>query len=62
MDKHTNIRNVSVIGHFNHGKTTLTCSLVTKAGIVTSSIVEEECIAPDTCEDEKERCITIKSM
>ncbi|XBJ21886.1 hypothetical protein VPH35_000357 [Triticum aestivum] len=34
MDKQNNIRNVSVIAHMNHGKSTLTKSLVAAAGII----------------------------
>jgi len=37
MDKRTNIRNMSVIAHVDHGKSTLTDSLVTKAGIIATA-------------------------
>ncbi|CAG2223950.1 EEF2 [Mytilus edulis] len=37
MDRKNNIRNMSVIAHVDHGKSTLTDSLVSKAGIIASS-------------------------
>ncbi|PHZ07292.1 P-loop containing nucleoside triphosphate hydrolase protein [Rhizopus microsporus ATCC 52813] len=36
MDKVTNVRNMSVIAHVNHGKSTLSDSLVSKASIISS--------------------------
>uniref|UniRef100_A0A8D0FPY6 Tr-type G domain-containing protein n=1 Tax=Strix occidentalis caurina TaxID=311401 RepID=A0A8D0FPY6_STROC len=60
MDKKSNIRNMSVIAHVDHGKSTLTDSLVCKAGIITSARAGETRFT-DTRKDEQERCITIKS-
>ncbi|KAI5122358.1 hypothetical protein M0805_004116 [Coniferiporia weirii] len=60
MDKPTNIRNMSVIAHVDHGKSTLTDSLVSKAGIIANAKAGEMRFT-DTREDEKERGITIKS-
>ena len=60
MDKKANIRNMSVIAHVDHGKSTLTDSLVAKAGIIAASKAGET-RATDTRKDEQERCITIKS-
>jgi len=60
MDKKKNIRNMSVIAHVDHGKSTLTDSLVTKAGIIAQAKAGEMRFT-DTRKDEQERCITIKS-
>lgn len=60
MDKKANIRNMSVIAHVDHGKSTLTDSLVCKAGIIASARAGETRFT-DTRKDEQERCITIKS-
>ncbi|KDN44384.1 P-loop containing nucleoside triphosphate hydrolase protein [Tilletiaria anomala UBC 951] len=60
MDKPTNIRNMSVIAHVDHGKSTLTDSLVSKAGIIASAKAGDMRFT-DTRDDEKERGITIKS-
>ncbi|THH05168.1 hypothetical protein EW145_g4990 [Phellinidium pouzarii] len=60
MDKPTNIRNMSVIAHVDHGKSTLTDSLVAKAGIIASTTAGERRFT-DTRPDERERGITIKS-
>merc|ERR1712088_606908 len=55
-----NIRNMSVIAHVDHGKSTLTDSLVAKAGIIAAAKAGET-RATDTRKDEQDRCITIKS-
>jgi len=60
MDKKHNIRNMSVIAHVDHGKSTLTDSLVTKAGIIAQAKAGDMRFT-DTRKDEQERCITIKS-
>jgi len=60
MDKKHNIRNMSVIAHVDHGKSTLTDSLVSKAGIIASQRAGETRFT-DTRKDEQDRCITIKS-
>ena len=51
---------MSVIAHVDHGKSTLTDSLVCKAGIIASQKAGEMRFT-DTRKDEQERCITIKS-
>jgi len=60
MDFKLNIRNMSVIAHVDHGKSTLTDSLVSKAGIIAAAKAGETRFT-DTRKDEQERCITIKS-
>jgi len=60
MNKKRNIRNMSVIAHVDHGKSTLTDSLVSKAGIIAGAKAGETRFT-DTRKDEQERCITIKS-
>ncbi|KAG5341689.1 Elongation factor 2 [Termitomyces sp. Mn162] len=60
MDRPTNIRNMSVIAHVDHGKSTLTDSLVSKAGIIAAAKAGDMRFT-DTRDDEKERGITIKS-
>ncbi|KAA1072766.1 Elongation factor 2 [Puccinia graminis f. sp. tritici] len=51
---------MSVIAHVDHGKSTLTDSLLSKAGIIASARAGEA-RATDTRADEQERGITIKS-
>lgn len=60
MDDPNNIRNMSVIAHVDHGKSTLTDSLIARAGIIAKKSAGDERYM-DTREDEKERGITIKS-
>lgn len=51
---------MSVIAHVDHGKSTLSDSLVAKAGIIAMKNAGNERYM-DTRDDEKERGITIKS-
>ncbi|KAK5820992.1 P-loop containing nucleoside triphosphate hydrolase protein [Linnemannia elongata] len=60
MDKVTNVRNMSVIAHVDHGKSTLTDSLVSKAGIISQARAGDARFM-DTRQDEQDRGITIKS-
>jgi elongation factor 2 len=60
MDLKHHIRNISVIAHVDHGKSTLTDSLVSKAGIIAGAKAGEARFT-DTRQDEQDRCITIKS-
>lgn len=60
MDEQENIRNMSVIAHVDHGKSTLTDALICKAGLISQEKAGE---ARWTDKDEKEieKGITIKS-
>lgn len=60
MDRPHNIRNMSVIAHVDHGKSTLTDSLVAAAGIIALEDAGNVRLT-DTRQDEKDRGITIKS-
>ena len=60
MDKANNIRNISVIAHVDHGKSTLTDSLIGHAGIIAEAKAGDTRFM-DTREDEQDRTITIKS-
>lgn len=60
MDKVSNVRNMSVIAHVDHGKSTLTDSLVQRAGIISAAKAGDARFT-DTRKDEQERGITIKS-
>ena len=60
MDQPENIRNMSVIAHVDHGKSTLTDSLIAKAGIIAEAKAGDTRYT-DTRKDEADRGITIKS-
>lgn len=60
MDDPDRIRNMSVIAHVDHGKSTLTDSLIAAAGIISLGRAGNA-RATDTREDEQERGVTIKS-
>ena len=60
MDDQNNIRNMSVIAHVDHGKSTLTDSLIARAGIIAQEKAGDLRYT-DTRQDEAERGITIKS-
>lgn len=60
MNHTEQIRNMSVIAHVDHGKSTLTDSLIAAAGIIAAGTAGDARYT-DTRQDEKDRGITIKS-
>ncbi|KAG6487565.1 hypothetical protein ZIOFF_056153 [Zingiber officinale] len=60
MDMKHNICNMFVIAHVDHGKSTLTDSLVAAARIIAQEVTGDVRMT-DTLQDEAERGITIKS-
>eukprot|EP00435_Cladocopium_sp_Y103_P006470 s4484_g2.t1 len=58
MDKTDNIRSMSVIAHVDHGKSTLTDSLICKAGIISAKAAGDARFT-DTRADEQERGVSL---
>ena len=54
------VRNVAIIAHVHHGKTTLTDSLLAKAGIISKSVAGDA-LYTNYEQIEKDRRMTIKS-
>jgi hypothetical protein len=60
MDVQENIRNICVIAHVDHGKSTLSDALIGAAGIIAKAAAGQARFM-DTRDDEQERTITIKA-
>jgi elongation factor 2 len=60
MENPKQIRNIGLIGHIDHGKTTLSDSLLAEAGLLAKSLAGEARVL-DYMEEEQRRGITMKS-
>ena len=60
MWKHDQVRDIGIIAHIDHGKTTLTDSLVADSGIISEDHAGEQ-LFTDYMDEEQERGITIQT-
>lgn len=60
MDDQEHIRNIGIVAHIDHGKTTLTDNLIAGAGMMSEELAGKQLVM-DFHEDERERGITINA-
>jgi len=60
MEKTTNIRNIGIVAHIDHGKTTMTDSIVAAGGLISEELAGKQ-LFMDSYELEQERGITINA-
>jgi elongation factor 2 len=58
MNNHKNIRNIGIVSHIHHGKTTLTDNLAAAAGLMANQLIGERMLTW-VDDQERERLMTI---
>jgi len=60
MNKRKNIRNIGIVAHIDHGKTTMTDNLIAASGLMSSELAGKQLVM-DSEDQEQERGITINA-